>query len=332
MVREAFHVFGLGCLLFKVMPNLDPLQTCVLTISVSFFPSVSRLIMLIMNCKNEEKWEKIILNSISSIFSLASFIGVLLSSHLSNEDTNAKHLQKRENVTIWTLTAVSMLSTRWIDIHFHPSNYERMPETRNSYQPVENTANSTDKYKGYVILNMCSSCLRLILLIILFPTVFCYGVRGLNKTIEKYVHLSTITGLMPLNCTEISKLTNITSTIDNSTVVCNEEGISYWLVFGQFLAHIAGAFVTTHFGVLACRLKMQRYGFAVPLVIATPLYVIIVIIINETPINFAKDLFMLRSDQKWILIVIFVIGWAGQFTFCKHVFKNYKDRIELPRR
>lgn len=326
MVREAFHVFGLGCLLFKVMPNLDPLQTCVLTISISFFPSVSSLIMSIMyylnihTCKGISKI--IILNSISSIFSLSSFIGVMLYSHSSKEVTNANHLQKRENITIWTLTAVSMLSTRWIKIYFNQDSYQRM----------KNKEISTDEYKGYVILNMCSSCLRLMLLIILFPTVFCYGVRGLNQTYEKYVHLSTITGLVPLNCTEISKLTNITSTIDNSTVVCNEEGISYRLVLGQFLAHNAGAFVTTHFGVLACRLRMQLYGFAVPLVIATPLYVIIVIMINEIPINFANDLFVLSSDQKWRLIVLFIIGWAGQFTFCEHVFKNYKERIELPRR
>lgn len=332
MVREGFHLFGLGCLLFRVMPDLDPLQTCILTISISFFASFGNVFKFVLDIRHGIKEKSMVIWSY--ILILPSLIGILLSTSFSNEESSA--IQKKENITVWTLAVVCMMSTRWIDTYFfqnitQPNGYVKLPTgTKNDENEPNNTKDAEEK--GYVTLHICSSFLRLLLLIVLFPTVFCFDVRGINETYELYKNMTSVTGLVPLNCTDISKLTNVTSRIDNSTTVCSEEGISYWLVFVPFLAHNAGGYFTTHLGVLACRLRMQMFGFAIPLVLATPLYVIILILINELSINFANDLLVLRSDQKWILFVIFIFGWAGQFLICPHVFENCKERIEHPRR
>lgn len=339
MVREGFHMFGLGCLLFRVMPDLDPLQTCILTIAITCLPSFGIVFKFLLHKRHGVK-EKI-MAILSCIFILPSLIGILLSTALSNEKSNA--IQKKENITLWTLAAVCMMSTRWIDTYVFQKNKEQkqpkdytklVNQTENDEQNEQNEPNNKKDTEeiGHVTLHICSSFLRLLLLIVLFPTVFCYDVRGINETYELYKNMTSITGIVPLNCTEISKLTNVSSIIDNSTVVCSEEEISYWFVFVPFLVHNAGGYFTTHLGVLACRLKMQKFGFAIPLVLATPLYVIILILISESSLNFANDLLVLRSDQKWILIVIFVPGWAGQFLICPSVFENCKERIEHPRR
>lgn len=321
MVREIFHLFGLCCLFFKVMPYTDPLQTCVLTISILFLPSVFDFLSSI---DRGEKMSKYI-PFIGGFFILGSFIATLTTMLLSNKKTNIIRYPNQQELIVWSITSFMMMSTRSIKTYY-------CPKSKDENQSQNNTNQRSKKKPGSVKIHMLSSISRLILLLTLFPTMFCPGIRGINETFDAFFSLTNVSGFLPLNCTNISKDSNVSNKFDNITVFCNEEGVSFWLVISPFLAHCAGTFLTTHFGVLACRLTMQLYGFAIPLIVATPLYTIIVIVANETNAQFANGHMLLRSENKWLFIVFFCIAWVGQSLLCRHVFKNGETRIQLPRR
>lgn len=331
MVRETFHLFGLGCLIFKVMPYTDPLQTCALTISILFLPSVFDFLSSIN--RNRKHCHEYI-RFISVIFILGSFIATLTTMVLLSEKRNIYRYPKQEELIIWSINSVVMMSTRSIETYYFRTPNENQPNNKTNHKSmVSNLLKRIKEIKfGLVTMHMISSLLRLILLITLFPTVFCPGIRGLEKTLDAFFSLTNVSGFLPLNCTYISKDSNTSNKFDNITVFCNEEGISFWLVISPFLAHCAGTFLTTYFGVLACRLTMQCYGFALPLIVATPLYTIIVIVVNETNPKFANGHMLLRSENKWLFIVFFIIGWIGQLLLCRHVFRDGETRIQLPRR
>lgn len=327
MVREAFHLFGLGCLFFKVMPYTDPLQTCVMTISILFLPSVFDFLSSII--RKTTFVRRFFKPFISCFFIIGSFIVTSTIMLLSNKKTNIIRYPNQKELIFWAITSFVMMSTRSIKTYYYS---KATVEGRSQNNTTQHENCGPKKPSGSVKIHMLSSLLRLILLLTLFPTIFCPGIRGINETFDAFFSLTNVSGLLPLNCSDISNETNVSNKFDNITVFCNEEGVSFWLVISPFLAHCAGTFLTTHFGVLACRLTMQRYGFAVPLIVATPLYTIIVIVLNETNANFANGHMLLRSENKWLFIVLFCIAWVGQSLLCRHVFKNGDTRIQLPRR
>ncbi|XP_052704306.1 chitin synthase chs-2-like isoform X2 [Crassostrea angulata] len=314
ITREALHLFGLGCLLFKVMPYLDPLQTCLVTLSVPVIPSVVNLVSYCHRkaCQLRNSLKKFF-NILSSIFILTAFIVVIITIAQSDNVKITKRQLENGELLAWVILSVVLMSARWIETYSFLCR--RFIEDSKDKRVID---------KGYVTTHMCSSFLRIILLIALFPTLYCPDIRGINETYDAFMNLTNTTGSLPLNCIEI----NITNKNINTTVFCLEEGISYWLVIGPFLAHTIAAFLTTHFGVLACRLRMQRLGFALPLTIATPLYVLLVVVFNETDVTFANGLLQLKSEDKWLLFAFFIIGWAGQFWICRHAwFKSRQDRL-----
>lgn len=330
MVREAFHLFGLGCLFFKVMPYTDPLQTCVMTISILFIPSVFDFRSSIDRKKDNIRKCK---RFVSCFFILGSFIAISTTMVLSNEKTNIIRYPKQGELILWSITSIVMMSTRSIKPYFHKNKDGHDSQTERQQGDSNSDTNDRQKKKsGSVIMHMFSSLLRIILLLTLFPTVFCPGIREFNETFDAFFSLTNVSGVLPLNCTDLSEDSNVTNRFDNITVFCNEEGVSFWLVIIPFLAHCAGTLLTTYFGVLACRLKMQIYGFALPLIVATPLYTISIIVVNETNAKFANGHMRLRSENKWLFLAFFFIGWVGQSLLCRHVFKNGETSIELPRR
>lgn len=325
MVREAFHLFGLGCLFFKVMPYTDPLQTCALTISILFLPSVNDVLSSINRGDNLKSKPK---PFISCLFIFGSFVATSTTMLLSNEKTNINRYPSQKKLILWSITSFIMMSARSIKTY-----YSKPKDEIQSQNNTEEHKNDKPKpSSASVKIHMLSSLLRLIILITLFPTIYCPGIRGINETFDAFFSLTNASEFLPINCTDMSKDSNISNTFDNITAFCNEEGVSFWLVLSPFLTHCAGTIFTTHFGVLACRLTMQLNGFALPLIVATPLYTIIVIVMNETNPKFANGHMLLRSENKWLFIGFFCIAWVGQSLLCRHVFKNGKTRIELPRR
>lgn len=296
------------------MPYLDPLQTCLVTLSVPVLPSVVNLVSYCYRkaCQLRNSLKKFF-NILSSISILTAFIVVIITIAQSDNVKITKRQLENGELLAWVILSVVLMSARWIETYSFLCR--RFIEDSKDKRVID---------KGYVTTHMCSSFLRIILLIALFPTLYCPDIRGINETYDAFMNLTNTTGSLPLNCIEI----NITNKNINTTVFCLEEGLSYWLVIGPFLAHTIAAFLTTHFGVLACRLRMQRIGFALPLTIATPLYVLLVVVFNETGVTFANGLLQLKSEDKWLLFAFFIIGWAGQFWICRHAwFKSRQDRL-----
>nr|XP_034330196.1 chitin synthase chs-2 isoform X2 [Crassostrea gigas] len=329
LLREVFHLFGLGCLLFKVMPYLDPLQTCLVTLSIPVFPSIINLVSYCHRkaCQLGKGFKKI-LNLFSCISLIATFVILIISITSEKKDSTTEKEHKNVERLAWVATSVIFLSTRWIETYSFVCR-----------KFIEYKKDRRISDKGYVTSHMCSSFLRIMLLIVLFPTLYCPEIRGINETYNAFISMSSTnaSGLISLNCTEISKPIsndtnmNVSSTdLQNITVICKDEGISYRLVINAYVVHIIAAFLTTHFGVLACRLRMQVVGFALPLTLASPLYLVLLIMFDEIEVDFARNLLNLNAENKWKLVFGFMIGWVGQIWVCRHAwFKNRQDRLEF---
>ena len=232
-----------------------------------------------------------------------------------NDRKNFERDLAKVELIAWVLVSVALLSTRWIETYSYLCRKHLIDKTDQKIQD-----------KGYVLSDMCSSLIRLILLTALFPTLFCPGIRGINETYDMFVTLTNVTRLLPANCTG---MWNVSSEM-NSTLYCLEEGVSYWFVIGSYLAHTLGAYLTTYFVVLACRLKMQMVGFALPLVLATPLYILLMIAFNEAGEDFSNGFLLLEFDDKWLLLAFICIGWLGQTWLCQHVWHEHQqDRLEI---
>ncbi|XP_048744160.2 chitin synthase-like isoform X3 [Ostrea edulis] len=314
-IREGLHLFGLGCMLFKVMPHLDPLQTCVVTLGVPLLPSLVNFIAYFRRkaCQFRKGIKKF-LNIVCLTFLLAALIIVPYTIVQSNTPKTGKRMPGDGELIAWILISVFTLSARWIETYSFLCR-----------RFIEDKKDKRIKDKGYVISQMASSFFRIILLIALFPTLFCPNIRGIKDTYDKFLSQTNGMCLQSLNNSTI-----LNSSTTNSTVVCSDDEVSYWLVIGPYLAHTIGAYLTTHFGVLACRLRMQIMGFAIPLTLATPLYVIILIVFHETGVSFASDLLVLKTDEMWLLFVVFFVGWVGQSWLCRHVwFRHREDRMEF---
>lgn len=142
---------------------------------------------------------------------------------------------------VWVILFVVLMFVRWIEIYLFLCR--RFIE------------DSKDKWvidKGYVIMYMCFSFLRIILLIVLFFILYCFDIWGINGIYDVFMNLINIIGFFFLNCIEI----NIMNKNINIIVFCLEEGIFYWLVIGLFVVYIIVVFLIIYFGVLVCRFWM----------------------------------------------------------------------------
>ena len=298
------------------MPYLDPLQTCIVTLSAPVLPSIDNLVSY---CVQKTCDKKIRLHNCFDILSclcVLAALGVVIVTILgSNDSKYSRQDPGKVELMAWVVASVALLSIRWMET--------------NSFLCRKLIVDKTDQKvqdKGYVLSDMCSSFNRLILLTALFPTLFCPGIRGMNETYDMFMTLTNVSRLEPANCTG---MWNVSSNM-NSTLYCLEEGVSYWLVIGSYLAHTIGAYLTTYFGVLACRLKMQMVGFAFPLVLATPLYILMIIALNEAGKTFLNGYIPFNSDDKWLLIAFVCIGWLGQSWLCRHIWhERQHDRLEI---
>lgn len=117
MVREAFHLFGLGCLFFKVMPYTDPLQTCVMTISILFLPSVFDFLSSIN--RKTTFIPRFLKPFISCFFILGSFIATSTIMFLSNKKTNIIRYPNQKELIFWAITSFVMMSTRSIKTYYY---------------------------------------------------------------------------------------------------------------------------------------------------------------------------------------------------------------------
>ncbi|KAK3091198.1 hypothetical protein FSP39_017898 [Pinctada imbricata] len=80
---------------------------------------------------------------------------------------------------------------------------------------------------------------------------------------------------------------------------------------------------------------MQRVGFSVPLLLATPVYVVILIILKENNVDLLQDRIGLNNisgDYK-VALVCFIIGWFAQLWICRHVWESDgEERLAFTRK
>lgn len=103
---------------------------------------------------------------------------------------------------------------------------------------------------------MFFSLLRIIFLFILFFIFFCLGIWGFNEIFDLFLLFKNVLGFLFLNCINILKDLNVLNRFDNIFVICNEEGVFFWLIMSVFLGYSVGMLLIIYVGVLVCRFIM----------------------------------------------------------------------------
>lgn len=116
---------------------------------------------------------------------------------LEKKDLIMEKEYKNVEFFVWVVIFVIFLFMRWIEIYFFVCR-----------KFIEYKKDRWISDKGYVILYMCFSFLRIILLIVFFLILYCFEIWGINEIYNVFIFMFFINvlGFLFWNCIEILKL------------------------------------------------------------------------------------------------------------------------------
>ncbi|KAK3089453.1 hypothetical protein FSP39_003735 [Pinctada imbricata] len=322
LIREIGHVIGLFGLLYKVAPSLNPLEFTVVTVTI---PAVIGFVHVVAYCgrrrKTEYGWNtrkivKQLLNLVAMFLLLGLLIGVPVII-----TQNSTVISSKAEFIGWEIASVVLLSTRWIETYS-----SRNIGKKGCSIPITSRALE----EGHAVVHLCSSFFRLIVAIIVFPTIFCNGIRDINDTFEQFSRQTeNVTGFLHETICP-------NTTISNASIACTDRlEVTLWNVLGPFLVHFLSAMLANHCAVVACKLCMQTFSFSIPLSLASPVYVVILIVLSETNTEVLYDGigFNTISNEYGILLGFFIAGWLAQLWICNHVWGSAgEERLAFTRK
>lgn len=254
---------------------------------------------------------------------------------------------QRLEVLVWMILAYVFIPLRWIETYADKS--ERFRKL------------SVD-YKGRTMMMWISSTFRLILACVLIPVYFC---QNLSEPVNLFQRLEQYNGsLLTLQSGSTASPGIITSTpgtanaSDNATIgtsssmsmsavvddclnhnaSCVVVDTTEWrqITTVSFFVHFFIAIICYHCAVVACKLRMQVLSFAIPLAIATPAYVLTVLIADLVGWDWIKSVLTsghpIEADDRMPITLFFFIGWIAQLIVCHHVWSSSTERLSFVER
>lgn len=98
-----------------------------------------------------------------------------------------------------------------------------------------------------------------------------------------------------------------------------------------FLVCIVTSFLSYHFAIVACRLRMQQTSFALPLAVALPCYVLFLFLVESDLIRNENLAFVTNSHSSKATINLlfgsFVLLWMCQLWSCRHIWKRQIEHL-----
>lgn len=283
-------MFCIAVVVFIVMPMLNSVEVCAYTAGMPLVPAVLHSISYRRKCT--KRCCKQLLNILAILLQAIGIVGVplykLFKSQISELDA------------FWMIFASLFVSVRWFETYASESRI------------FKRFFDSSDQSETHSVSTLVSSFLRIVLVVILFPTFFA-------KNIEK---------------PEIAFLPKPDSYIDcllpNGTLVNGVNCTRYAdeSSMNSFLIHFFTCTAFYYSAILATKLCMERVCFSIALVISTPVYVI-AILISGVSHNWISDTLIPSANFSDVYIMggIFLVAWMGQLWISRHIWYSSHDRI-----
>lgn len=306
-MKETLHLFCLATIVFRILPLLDAVEVCAYLSGIPLVPSLLHSISYRKKCMRN------IGKQIINIFSFLVQLGAVLIVPILKFQN--KKISAGE-IFLMIFCAICF-SVRWYETYF---KYKR-----NSF--FDKIFNYDNRVKTHAASTLASSFLRLVLAMVLFPTFLAPGVHEPSIVFTSVVGHTTNVSAMNAS---ISSVVSINGTSDNTTI----GGIKYieeWLV-APFLTHFFTSMCLFYGAVIATRLCMDKLCFCFALSIATPAYVIGVVVSRSVADDQWINTYLKMKDNSggrdtYIAIATFFLVWLSQLWTCRHIWLSLPDRM-----
>lgn len=313
-LKEILHVVGLMGLVFRVMPFVGPIETSAILAAIPGIPTIIQAIF-IRNAHRSRSTIRLILTVISALVLLAS-VGVMCVFNSGRGSNSTEDVE----LIIWIIASCGLLSLRWVETYV-TRNKEG---TEDKYiKRISFSETDGDSFNFLV-----SSGLRLLVSYILISQYFCRGIRGVETTFDLFRNMdnsntNTMATMPPTNCTP----SNITTCPTQYPYTVWQ----MWDVLPSFLVHFFSSAVVYHLAITACKLCMQRVCFTIPLVLASPVYVIATLASLEAGLDWSHTMFNGNRPQSsysiYIALVVFFVAWLAQLWSCRQTWHEPTERL-----
>lgn len=190
--------------------------------------------------------------------------------------------------------------------------------------------NEKEQEKGISNISHVISCLTRIVLAVSLTFQFYPDVGSIThfiNVIKRNCGLN-LTEEHKANQSHLHMLQNVSFVSKDVTEI--EACIPYDLYI-PFLLYIVTSFLSYHFAIVACRLRMQQTSFALPLAIALPCYVLFLFLVESDLISNENLAFVTNSHSSKATINLlfgsFVLLWVCQLWSCRHIWKRQKEHL-----
>ncbi|XP_033757151.1 chitin synthase chs-2-like [Pecten maximus] len=313
-LKEVLHVVGLMGLVFRVMPFVGPVETSAILAAIPGIPTIVQAIFI--RNVHRSKWTiRLIITVVTALVMMASVVVMCV----FNAGRGSNSTEDTE-LMIWIIASCVLLSLRWVETYI-TRNKEG---TENKY----NTALGSSGNDGDSFNFLVSSVLRLLVALVLISQYFCRGIRGIETTFHLFRNIdhsgnNGAVAMPPSNCTP-----------SNTTVCPTPYPYTVWLpweILPSFLVHFFSSALVYHLAITACKLCMQRVCFAIPLVIASPVYVIATFVSLEAGLDWSQSMFdgnrPQASNSIYMALVVFFAAWIAQVWSCRQAWHEPTERL-----
>lgn len=288
---ELLHTFGLSLILFRILPSVDMIRGLMVLTSVAVFPAFMKTLIKMREFSTgggPKRFFLIILNAFAFLIQLGAIpVMMLLGFTMSHsEKTTALITAERFGNNTNTLerdpttTGLSFHSIMWeIPVGLICVSLAYWENFADSDLYLCGLRISMNKWKKnlhacrekvYMFVSLWKIVWTLIFAYLLldnfYLTLFVHSERNVTTTSGEVKSVHKRQAPISLNTT-----TTTTAAPGDDKAYLVEESIRlHFLGYGPMWALMFATVVCTYFGMMACKLCMQIVGFAMPMMLATP--------------------------------------------------------------
>lgn len=288
-------MFCLAVIVFIVMPKLNSVEVCAYTAGMPLVPSIMYSIFYGRKCT--KRCCKQILNILAIILQAIGITAVPLYKLFKDQIDTGE--------AIWMIVASLLVSVRWCETYLQTSRESSIFRKLFDYKNHSET---------HCVSTFVSSFMRIVLMLILFPTFFAKDIVEPSKAFSPKPE-------MYIDCP-----LNVANATIQSTIRCTRYADES--IMNPFLVHFFTCMALYYSAVLATKLCMDRICFGIALAVSTPVYVI-AILISSVNHNSISNKFIPEANLSdvYIMAGLFLVAWLGQLWICRHIWYSSHNRI-----
>jgi len=359
MLVESAQTVGVSLFVFRVLPSCDAIRAVLLMNAVCIVPGIFKVFFARSKASGCLRLFVFLVDIVAVVFQVTVFFIILGTHYVSNESADGNLVDSMKNFISnlgegnlvsyrlpWeAVTAVLLISVPWWE-NFMDANCNRLHQFAENMKRV--------RVKAYIFVSLWKIGLTLAC-----SFLFLNG-GGDSKFHNIFLHNPIVPATVEDDVTTVAPSRNGRSLLqapqgggfgvddyayevdyepDYDDTVSAAPAVDLWRTLSTYLpvfVQVVGSLLCYYFGKLACKVCMQRIGFALPLSLATPITIGIFIgICGSDPVHKLLDgNFQWTCHGKldqgmfmWHLGIGLALWWLSQLWIAGHIWIAKNERL-----